>query len=101
MRKEIRYDAVILLKEESRMLLGRRVLYRLYRLRIDGSCSYAISVTMGEEREVCLFGSDRAHARLSFRAIADGCVTPCTLACIAADFRAERLTGERMRRTGI
>ena len=65
------------------------VCYRLLMIGRGTSRVFAVSVSLGSEREIAFFGRDGSAALAAFRKIAAGCVTPCTLRYIAEDLRRE------------
>jgi hypothetical protein len=63
-----------------------------FQYRLEMTCGYRISARCGAEERTLVLGSDLARAWSFFSAVADGLVTPCTLADVWEDFTYGELT---------
>lgn len=75
----------VLIMQNTSLVLGSEVNYRLYRTRRDGGIVYQIYTGYKRERVYCYAGGDSTVAENIFAAIVKGHVTPCTLSCIVED----------------
>lgn len=78
-------DRVMKINETTRTIGETEAEYRLYRLSCGGRNTFAVTVEMDDEWEIGLFDGDALRAAETFRSIADGAVTPCTLRDVLSD----------------
>ena len=85
-----RESCVLCLRSESRIVSGKVIDYKLFCVRKMSARSFAVSISDGEESEMCDFGANRLRAFEMYGKIVRNEVTPCTLCDIAQDFAEER-----------
>lgn len=72
------------ISEDRREILGKRIVYHLYRIGA-GAPFFEMEIATPDERESAALGSDPERAIDIYRAVVKGEVTPCTLKYIIDD----------------